>query len=142
MMKLDPITRANRPKRREVLTGEDEAAGLIKDGDVVIVGGFGTVNHPMPIIRALIRRKMKNLTVIGAATAGLEIDLLIGAGAVKKVIAPYVGAELHAPIGHCYRRAAESDEVEVYEATEYLLYSQLDVAARGLGVLPCGGRCG
>jgi glutaconate CoA-transferase, subunit A len=141
-MKLDPITRARRPKRREVLTGEDEAAGLIRNGDVVIVGGFGTVNHPMPIIRALIRRKVKNLTVIGAATAGLEIDLLIGAGAVRKVIAPYIGAELYAPIGHCFRRAAENGEVEVYETTEYLLYSQLDAAARGLGFLPWRGGVG
>jgi glutaconate CoA-transferase subunit A len=141
-MKLDPITRANRPKRREVLTGEDEATGLIKDGDVIIVGGFGTVNHPMPIIRALIRRKVKNLTVIGAATAGLEIDLLIGAGAVKKVIAPYIGAELYAPIGHCFRRAAENNEIQVYETTEYLLYSQLDAAARGLGFLPWRGGVG
>src|SRR5262245_63351464 len=134
-MKLDPITRANRPKRREVLTGEDEAAGLIKDCDVIIVGGFGTVNHPMPIVRALIRRKVKNLTVIGAATAGLEIDLLIGAGAVRKVIAPYVGAELYAPIGHCFRRAAEKGEGEVYETTGYMLYLQLDDAGRGIGFL-------
>jgi glutaconate CoA-transferase subunit A len=96
----------------------------------------------MPIIRALVRRKVKNLTVIGAATAGLEIDLLIGAGCVRKVIAPYIGAELHAPIGHCYRRAAENDEIEVYETTEYLLYSQLDAAARGLGFLPWRGGVG
>src|SRR5262245_44572012 len=117
-MKRDPITRANRPKRREGLTGEDEAAGLIRNGDVIIVGGFGTVNHPMPIVRSRIRRKVKTLTVIGAATAGLEIYLLIGAGAVRKVIAPYIGAELYAPIGHCFRRADESGEVEVYEPTE------------------------
>ena len=141
-MKLEPITRANRPARREVLLSETEAAALIKDGDVVIVGGFGTVNHPMPIVRALIRRKARNLTVIGAATAGLEIDLLIGAGCVKKVIAPYIGAELHAPIGHCFRRAAEQAEIEVYETTEYLLYSQLDAAARGLGFLPWRGGVG
>jgi glutaconate CoA-transferase subunit A len=141
-MKLEPITRANKPARREVLMQEDEAAALIKDGDVVIVGGFGTVNHPMPIIRALIRRKVKNLTVIGAATAGLEIDLLIGAGCVKKVIAPYIGAELYAPIGHCFRRAAETEQVEVFETTEYLLYSQLDAAARGLGFLPWRGGVG
>ena len=68
-MKLEPITRANRPGRKEVLMREDEAAALIKDGSIVIVGGFGTVNHPMPIVRALIRRKIRNLTVIGAATA-------------------------------------------------------------------------
>ncbi|MBI4274826.1 MAG: CoA transferase subunit A [Rhizobiales bacterium] len=141
-MKLEPITRAHRPKRKEVLMTENEATALIKDGDVVIVGGFGTVNHPMPIIRALIRRKVKNLTVIGAATAGLEIDLLIGAGCVKKVIAPYIGAELYAPIGHCFRRAAEAGDIEIYETTEYLLYSQLDAAARGLGFLPWRGGVG
>lgn len=141
-MKLAPITRANRPKRREVLMAEEEAAALIKDGDVIIVGGFGTVNHPMPIIRALIRRKVKDLTVIGAATAGLEVDLLIGAGCVRKVIAPYIGAELYAPIGHCFRRAAENDAIEVYETTEYLLYSQLDAAARGLGFMPWRGGVG
>jgi glutaconate CoA-transferase subunit A len=141
-MNLAPITRANRPARLEVLMSEEDAAALIKDGAVVIVGGFGTVNHPMPIIRALIRRKIRNLTVIGAATAGLEIDLLIGAGCVRKVIAPYIGAELYAPIGHCFRRAAERGEIEVYETTEYLLYSQLDAAARGLGFLPWRGGVG
>ena len=142
-MKLDPITRANRPKRMEVLMGEDAAAALINDGDVVIVWGLrGTVNHPMPIVRALIRRNVKNLTVIGAATAGLELDMLIGAGCVKKVIAPYVGAELHAPVGNCFRYAAENGTVEVYETTEYLLYSQLDAAARGLGFMPWRGGVG
>jgi glutaconate CoA-transferase subunit A len=141
-MKLEPISRANRPARKEVLMTEQEAVALIKDGDVIIVGGFGTVNHPMPIIRGLIRRGVKDLTVIGAATAGLEIDLLIGAGCVKKVIAPYIGAELYAPIGHCFRRAAETDQIEVYETTEYLLYSQLDAAARGLGFLPWRGGVG
>lgn len=141
-MKLEPISRANRPARKEVLMTEGEAVGLIKDGDVIIVGGFGTVNHSMPIIRGLIRRGVKDLTVIGAATAGLEIDLLIGAGCVKKVIAPYIGAELYAPIGHCFRRAAETSRIEVYETTEYLLYSQLDAAARGLGFLPWRGGVG
>jgi glutaconate CoA-transferase subunit A len=141
-MKLDPITRANRPARREVLMSEDEAASLIGNGDVVIVGGFGTVNHPMPIIRALIRRRVRDLTIVGAATAGLEIDLLIGAGCVKKVIAPYIGAELYAPIGHCFRHAAETEQIEIFETTEYLLYSQLDAAARGLGFLPWRGGVG
>ena len=141
-MPLQPITRAGRPPRREVLTDEESAAAMIQDGDVVIVGGFGTVNHPMPIIRALVRRGVRDLTIVGAATAGLEIDLLIGAGCVRKVVAPYVGAELYAPIGHCYRRAAERGEVEVYETTEYLLYSQLDAAARGLGFLPWRGGVG
>jgi len=69
-MKLAPITRANRPKRKEVLMGEEAAAALIKDGDVVIVGGFGTVNHPMPIIRAL------GMVKLASAETNRELGLL------------------------------------------------------------------
>lgn len=141
-MSLEPITRRNRPARREVLVGEDDAVAAIRDGDTIVVGGFGTVNHPMPIVRGLIRRGARDLTVIGAATAGLEIDLLIGAGCVRRVIAPYVGAELYAPIGHCYRKAAEAGEIDIAETTEYLLYSQLEAAARGLGFMPWRGGVG
>ena len=141
-MKLDPITRANAPKRREVLMSESDASAMIKDGDTVIIGGFGSDNHSMPIIRQLIRRKARNLTVIGGATGGLELDLLIGAGCIKKVISGYVGAELHAPVGNCFRRAAERGEIEVYETTEYLLYTQLEAAARGLGFMPWRGGVG
>jgi glutaconate CoA-transferase subunit A len=140
-MPLQPITKTDRPARREVIASEDDAVAMINDGDTIVVGGFGTVNHPMPIIRGLVRRGVRDLTVIGAATAGLEIDLLIGAGCVKRVIAPYVGAELYAPIGHCYRAAAAGD-IEVSETTEYLLYSQLEAAARGLGFLPWRGGVG
>lgn len=141
-MPLEPITKQGRPARREVVASEAEAVALIQDGDTIVVGGFGTVNHPMPIIRGLVRRGARGLTVIGAATAGLEIDLLIGAGCVERVVAPYVGAELYAPIGHCYRAAAEAGDVEVAETTEYLLYSQLEAAARGLGFLPWRGGVG
>ncbi|MGH3267246.1 MAG: CoA transferase subunit A, partial [Trebonia sp.] len=141
-MSLQPITRKNRPERHQVVMSEVQAAALINDGDTVIIGGFGTVNHPMVVVRELIRRGVKDLTVVGAATAGLEVDLLIGAGCVRKVVAPYVGAELFAPIGHCYRRAAESGDIEVYETTEYLLYSQLEAAARGLGFMPWRGGVG
>jgi glutaconate CoA-transferase subunit A len=108
----------------------------------VMVGGFATVNHSMPIIRQIIRQGTKNLTVIGSATAGLEVDLLIGAGAVRKVIAPYVGAELFCPIGHCFRRAAERGDIEIYETSEYLLYAGLYARSMGIGFMPWRGGIG
>ena len=83
-------------KRKEVVTSIDDAASRIRDGMTVAVGGFGADNHPMALVREIIRNGTKNLTVIASATAGLEIDLLIGAGCVKKLIAPYVGQEIRA----------------------------------------------
>ena len=74
-------------KRREVIIGEQDAAAWIRDGMTVSIGGFLNSSHPMPLVRAIIRNGVRNLTVVGAASAGLETDLLIGAGCVRTVIA-------------------------------------------------------
>ena len=122
---------AGRPARKEVVLTAGEAAARVSDGMTIIVGGFVTANHPMPVVRELIKRGVGDLTVIGSATAGLEIDLLIGAGCVRKLIAPYVGAELYAPIGNCFRAAAENTEIEIWECSEYILYAGLQARAMG-----------
>jgi len=118
-------------KRKEVVTSIVDAASKIEDGMTVAIGGFGADNHPMTVIREIIRNGRKNLTVIASATAGLEIDLLIGAGCVKKLIAPYVGQEMYCPIGHNYRKYAESGQIEIWECSEYILYAGLFAAASG-----------
>ena len=94
-------------KRKEVVKSIEEAVAQIKDGQTVAIGGFGADNHPMAIVREMIRTGKKNLTLVASATAGLEIDLLIGAGCVKKLYAPYVGQEMYCPIGHNFRKYAE-----------------------------------
>ena len=118
-------------KRKEVTKSIEDAVSLIKDGQIVAIGGFGADNHPMAIVREIIRAGKKNLTIVASATAGLEIDLLIGAGVVKKLIAPYVGQEMYCPIGHNYRKFAESGEIELRETSEYILYAGLFAAASG-----------
>lgn len=118
-------------KRKEVVQSIPEAAARIRDGMSIAVGGFGADNHPMALIREIIRNGTKDLTVVASATAGLEIDLLIGAGCVKKLIAPYVGLEMFCPIGHNYRKYAEAKQLEVWECSEYILYAGLFAAASG-----------
>jgi glutaconate CoA-transferase subunit A len=118
-------------KRKEVVASIEDAAAKIKSGQTIAIGGFGADNHPMALIREIIRNGTKDLTVLASATAGLEIDLLIGAGCVKKLIAPYVGQEMYCPIGHNYRKFVESGQLEVWECSEYILYAGLFAAASG-----------
>jgi glutaconate CoA-transferase subunit A len=133
---------ADRVERRKVDVSVAEAASRIRDGMTIAVGGFSIANHPMPIIREIIRNGVKNLTVVGAATAGLDIDLLLGAGCVKKLVAPYVGGEAYAPIGQCFRKVIESGEVELWECSEYTLYAALQAQAMGMGFFPWRGGVG
>ena len=55
-------------KRREVIIGEQEAAAWIRDGMTVSIGGFLNSSHPMPLVRAIIRNGIKNLTLVEVVT--------------------------------------------------------------------------
>lgn len=108
----------------------DTALDHVRDGMTVAIGGFINSSHPMLVVRGLIRRRVKDLVLVGAASSGLEVDLLIAAGCVKKVVAPYVGAEALAPIAPAFRAAAERGMIEVYELDEAMYYAALRAAAQ------------
>ena len=106
------------PQRKKRIIELDDALAKVKDGMTIGIGGFINSSHPMLVVRGLIKRGAKNITVVGPASSGLEIDLLIAAGVAKKVIAPYVGGEVLAPIGPAFRAAVERSKVEVFELDE------------------------
>lgn len=133
---------AERLKRKSVIASEEEAVSRIKDGMTIALGGFSVANHPMPIIRQIIKKGIRHLTVVGAATAGLDIDLLVGVGCVDKLIAPYVGGESYAPVGNCFRKTVENGEIELWESSEFILYARLQAQAMGLGFMAWRGGLG
>ena len=98
-------------ERRAVLVGEDGLDQWLGSGMCIALGGLATACHAMVAVRHIIRRNLRDLTVIGSAVGGLDVDLLIGAGCVRKVISPYVGAEALAPIGPFFRAAAERGDI-------------------------------
>ncbi len=69
---------------KEKLCSLTEAASLIKDGTRITFGGFSVHNHPMAFIYELIRKKVRDLTIVGGTGAG-DVDLLVGAGCVKRI---------------------------------------------------------
>ncbi len=84
----------------------------------------------MDLVRALIRRGARNLTVVTAAVNGIQADLLIAAGCVKKIISPYVALE-ELGLAPAFRRAAERRQIEVVEIGEAFLAFGLKAASSG-----------
>jgi len=113
----------------------EEAASLVADGSTVAIGGLSYYGAPMSLVRALIRRGASDLTVITGAVAGLQADLLIAAGGVKRVISPYVALE-ELGLAPNFRRAVEEGRVEVVEIGEAFLAFALKAAASGAPFYP------
>jgi 3-oxoacid CoA-transferase subunit A len=71
----------------------DALAGIIKDGQLMAVGGFGLCGIPEALIDALEKSAVKNLTVISnnAGVDGFGLGKLLATRQIKKMIASYVG---------------------------------------------------
>ena len=74
------------------LKGE-EAAALVPDEAVVLIGGFMGVGSPHRMIDVLVARGVRGLTIVANDTAkpGVGIGKLITAGAVARVITSHLG---------------------------------------------------
>ena len=108
----------------------DQAVARIADGSMIAIGGLSYYGAPMDLVRALVRRQARNLTVVTAAVTGIQLDLLISAGCVKKVISPYVALE-EIGLAPAFRRAAEKQTIEVIEIGEAFLAFGLKAGASG-----------
>lgn len=97
---------------------------------MVAIGGLSYYGAPMDLVRALVRRRARNLTVVTAAVTGIQLDLLIAAGCVKKVISPYVALE-ELGLAPAFRRAAERQQIEVIEIGEAFLAFGLKAGSSG-----------
>ena len=70
-----------------------EAISDIKDGDILMLGGFGLCGIPEKCISALVKKGIKNLTCI-SNNAGVDdfgIGLMLQQKQVKKMVSSYVG---------------------------------------------------
>ncbi len=123
-------------ERKSLVIGEDAAAAMARDGMTIAIGGFINSSHPMALVRQIIRRGVKNLTVVGAASGGLDLDLLIAAGAVKKLVTAYMGGEHYCPVAPFFRAAAQRGEIEIFECDEGMFYCALRAAAQRLPSTP------
>jgi len=131
-MKVSPRPINTEPDKRRTL---DELAALVPDGAVVAVGGGLSSREPMALLRAILRRGVTGLTVVGSAH-GIDIDLLCAGGAVARSLESYVGFEQDFGLAPNYRRALESGGVKAEDSCCYTLVQQLRAAIQGLPFLP------
>jgi glutaconate CoA-transferase subunit A len=94
----------------------EEAVDLVNDGDMLAIGGYTLYRKPMAFIRALIRSGRKNMTVLSFA-GSVDVDMMIGSGAVSTIRSCYVGME-YLGLAPNHRRWIENGSVHLIEESE------------------------
>ncbi len=112
----------------KVYTNATEAINDIKDGAVIMLGGFGLCGIPENCIAALVHKKIKDLTCI-SNNAGVDdfgIGLMLQQKQVKKMIASYVGENAE------FERQLLSGELEVELIPQGTLATRCMAAGYGM----------
>ena len=125
---------------KKVLTGLEEAARLVHDGDLVTFGGATFHRAPMEFVRELVRQGKKELNLIDREPA-MDFDLLIGAGCVAKVRTGMLAFEVFGMAPN-FRKKSETGEIVTKEGACQPIIAGFRAAAMGLPSIPVKGMLG
>jgi glutaconate CoA-transferase subunit A len=118
-----------------------EAVEAIADGSVIALGGNTVHRSPSAVVHELVRQRRRDLTLIKTA-GGYDVDVLVGAGCVSRLIVAYVGFENLQGMAPQFRTAVEQGRVAMEEQTCPTVIAGLRAAAQGIPFMPIAGMSG
>jgi glutaconate CoA-transferase subunit A len=119
----------------KLMTPEDAVKRYIKNQSQIALGGFTINRNPMGIVYEIIRQKVKDLHIV-CHSNGQALDVLIGAGCVKRVEVAYAGNGRFAPTCIRFRKAVETREIEYEDYSNYQMSLRFLAGALGVPFIP------
>ncbi len=111
----------------------DEAVAEVRDGMTIGIGGWGSRRKPMAFVRALVRKGVRDLTVV--SYGGPDVGILCATGQLKKAIYGFVSLD-SIPLEPHFRKARQAGSIEAVELDEGMFLLGLRAAAQRLPFLP------
>ncbi|BBL23201.1 MULTISPECIES: 3-oxoacid CoA-transferase subunit A [Comamonas] len=112
-----------------------EAVSVVKDGDVVLIGGFGTAGNPNELIDGLIAHGARNLTVVNnnAGNGYTGLAALLQSGLVQKIICSFPRTADSWVFNDLYR----AGKIELELVPQGTLAERMRAAGAGIGAFFC-----
>ncbi|HEX7809369.1 MAG TPA: CoA transferase subunit A [Thermoanaerobaculia bacterium] len=112
----------------KVIASAAEAVKDVRDGSMLVVGGFGLCGIPETLINALVDSKVKGLTCV-SNNAGVDdwgLGLLLQTKQIRKMVSSYVGENAE------FERQFLSGELEVEFAPQGTLAERMRAGGAGI----------
>ncbi len=113
----------------KIFPSAKEAVAGVRDGDVLMVGGFGLCGNPENLITALFEMGVKDLTIISnnCGTTDYGLGVLLRNRQVRKMVSSYVGENRE------FERQFLSGELEVELIPQGTLAERIRAGGAGIG---------
>jgi len=109
----------------------DDAVSVIRDGDTVLIGGFGMAGQPLALIDALRRHGSRELTVVNnnAGNGDGGLAALLAAGQVRRIVCSFPRQHDSWVFDDLYRRG----QIELEVVPQGNLAERIRAAGAGIG---------
>lgn len=111
----------------------DEAVAEVTDGMTIGFAGWGSRRKPMAFVRALVRKGVRDLTIV--SYGGPDVGILCATGQAKKAIYGFVSLD-SIPLEPHFRKARQQGTIDAVELDEGMFLLGLRAAAQRLPFLP------
>ena len=113
----------------KIKTSMEEALAPIKDGDTILVGGFGLIGAPLTLIDELTRKEVTDLTIVSnnLGESGKGLGILLNQNKIKKAIGSYFTS--NRDVGEKYRKG----EIELQLLPQGTLAEAIRAGGAGIG---------
>jgi len=102
----------------KLMSLQEAVRRFVKNGYQLTVGGFTVARNPMAVTYEIIRQGIRDIHLC-CHSNGQALDLLIGAGCVKRVEIAYGGNGRYAPTCIRFRKAIERGEIQFEDYSNY-----------------------
>ncbi len=122
------------------ITDIAELSARIDDGTLLAIAPDYS-GCAMAVVRALLRRRVRDLRLVAVPTAGFQADMLIGAGCVAAIEAAAVSLGEYGPAGR-FNAALRAGRLTMRDATCPVIHAGLQAAEKGIPFMPLRGIIG
>jgi len=119
----------------KLMTLEDAVRCFIKNGSQIAIGGFTVTRNPMALAYEIVRQGIKDIHLV-CHSHGQALDVLIGAGCVKRLEIAYGGNGRYAPTCIRFKKAIQSGEIQFEDYSNYQMSLRFLAGALGIPFIP------
>jgi glutaconate CoA-transferase subunit A len=108
---------------------------FIKNGTQIAIGGFTINRNPMGLIYEIVRQGIRDLHLV-CHSNGQGLDILVGAGCVRRIEIAYAGNGRFAPTCIRFRRAVEEGKILLEDYSNYQMSLRFLAGSLGIPFIP------
>ena len=119
----------------KLMTLEEAVRRFIKNGCQLAMGGFTITRNPMAVAYEIVRQRVRDIHLV-CHSHGQALDVLIGAGCVKRLEIAYGGNGRYAPTCIRFKKAIQRGKIEFEDYSNYQMSLRFLAGALSIPFIP------